>query len=183
MRAWTCCLMMTLLALLTFGAGCGDGTDLDNFDVVIEDQTTLEGGGLLGELLGGFPALDGFTRFDLTQSQTFQNEGVDPDDVDSVVLDALVLRTIDPAGQDLSFLGEVVLIVEAEGLEPLEIARQDSFPAGVTEVSFDTSDQNLKRYVLAREATIRVEANDSRQPPQDTVVEFTATFDVDVRVF
>lgn len=172
-----------LVLVLAFGLGACDALDdLDNFDVSVKSQTTIQGASPLDMLLGEFPAFSGLSSFDLSQNATFQNKEYGPDDVDSVHLEALKLRTVDPTGQDLAFLGTVVFHIETAGLPRIEIARQETFPSGQTEVAFSVTDVDLKPYVLAKEATVTTEVTDSQRPPQDTVLEVEATFDVDIRV-
>ncbi len=182
---WMNSLLMTplaALALLVLSAGCSDVEDLDNFDVTINQQTAIPGASALELLLGNFPVLDSFTAFDLAQEASFKNSGRDANDVDKVTLAALTFKTVDPPGQDLAFFGEVIFFIEAEGLPRKEIARQEDFPAGATTVAFDTSPDDLKDYVLVNRATITVEINDTSRPPQETIIEVKAVFNVDVNV-
>ena len=182
-------LLRALLALATLAitvaplSGCDSLDQLDNFDVPITGEVTIQGETLVGSILGNFPTLDQFNKLDLSQTSTFQNKDYSPDDVDSVILESMVFRVLDPEGQDLAFLGEVVFYVETEGLPRKEIARQSRFPEGETVVSFETNKDDLKNYLLAKEASITTEVSDSKSPPQDTRIEVEAIFDVDVNVF
>ncbi|MGK0359830.1 MAG: hypothetical protein ACI9U2_002136 [Bradymonadia bacterium] len=159
--------------------GCDD---LDNFDVEVKDQVVLQGGGLLEGLLGEFPQLDGFTRLDFAQSAEFEERGYSPDDVDYIRLSSLIVRVLDPEGQDLAFIGEMRVILDNPNLPALTLATQTDFPAGEGEVAFETSDSNLKTYLLGTRSSITFEIEDSRRPPQDTQVEIHAVFDVDINV-
>jgi len=170
--------MRTLpLALLTLLA-CDR---LDNFDVNVSGQTKVQGSPL-GALLSSFPQADAFTRFDVSESTQFKNQNVDPDKVDTVVLEKLTLRVVSPAGQDLSFFGTVIFSLETEGLPKKEIARRSGFPAGQTSVDFTVVPDDLKAYLLAKQATLVTDLMSSKQPNQDTTLELSATFDVDVAV-
>ena len=174
---------MALLLFTLAASACSDAEDLDNFDVEVKGQTVIKAGSALEVLLNGFPQLDAFTGFDLSESQAFRNKDYSPDDVDSVVLQTLTLEVTDPDGQDLSFLGSMVVYAETEGLPRKEIARRDDFPEGMMKVSFTTSSDDIKDYVLAREGSLTVDVIDSRRPNQDTTVEMVAVFDVDIRIF
>jgi hypothetical protein len=164
---------------LFLAAGC---SSIDNFDVPIKGQAKIPGSSALEMVLGSFPTTEGFTRIDLTQSQTFKNEKYTVEDVDSVILTRLTMKTVNPASQDLAFLGKVIFFAEVNGLPKKEIARRESFPAGVTTVEFTVTPDDLKDYLLAKEATITTEAQNSRRPPQETTLEIEAIFDVDVAV-
>ena len=167
------------VAVMLGFVGCDD---LDNFDVEVNDQTVLQGRGVLEGLLGEFPQLDGFTRIDLAQSAEFEERGYSPDDVDHIRLTQLVVRVLDPDGQDLAFIGEMRVTIDNPNLPPLVLAVQSDFPVGDGEVAFETSRSNLKRYLLGTRSSITFEVEDSRRPPQDTRVEIQAVFDVDINV-
>lgn len=171
-------------ALLTCAVGCDEVADLDNFDVPVTAEATIEVGTPLEVLLGSFPQLDAFTRMDFAGSGAFENSGYSPADVDYIALSSLVMAQTAPAAPaDLSFFGEVRFYLEAEGLPRIEIARSSSFPEGVREVAFDTTDIDLKDYLLAPEGgTITTEVDDTRRPDVETTLEIRAVFDVDVNV-
>lgn len=175
-RAGLCLLCACALAS---AAGCGE---LDNFDVPVKARATIPGAGPLGNLLDVFPPLDGFNRFDISRTSEFENREHSPDDVDSVVLESLVMRVVSPAGQDLSFFGTVTFRLDTAELPDIEVARRSDFPAGQSEVAFTTVTDDLKAYVLAAEGTMTADVQSSRAPPQETVVELEAIFDVDVNV-
>ena len=173
--------LLAVALLGTVVTGCG-ADQVDNFNVTIEDEAEVPGASAVDLVLGMFPQLDGFTRFDISQSQTFQNQDHSPDDVDSVVLESLTLAVVAPDGQDLSFLGSVDVVIESEGLPPQLIARQEEFPEGATEVSFDTLNRDIKDYVLAQEGTATINVMDSQRPERATTIRVVAVFDVDVDV-
>lgn len=168
------------LAVLMVGVtGCDD---IDNFDVEVKDQVVLQGGGVLEGLLGEFPQLDGFTRIDLAQTAEFEERGYSPDDVDHIRLSSMTLRVLDPDGQDLAFIGEMRVVLDNPDRPAITLASQTNFPAGEGEVAFETSDANLKSYLLGTRSSITFEVDDSRRPAQDTRVEVHAVFDVDIDV-
>lgn len=171
------------IALALIAAGLTGCADLDNIDVEVSSQATIPGATPLDVLLGQFPQLDGFTRFDLAQSSTFRNSEYDVNDVDSVTLTSMTMSVAEPEGQDLSFLGEVVFFVETAGLERREIARQESFPEGADRVAFEVVPGDIKSYVMAAEATVTAEVSDSKRPDEETTIRVDAVFDVDIKVF
>jgi hypothetical protein len=173
--------MRPMLVLALLALGCEKVKDVDNFDVDVTDRLVVEGASPVDDLLGEVPEVAAFTRLNLSESADFQNEKYDPDDVDSVVLESLVLRVVEPGDQDLSFFGEVVFFLEADGLPRKEIARATDFE-GLREVAFETTGDDLKDYVLAKEGRVTAVVRDSRRPAEDTTLEMEAVFDVDVDV-
>jgi hypothetical protein len=173
---------LLIVFLSALSIGCGSLEDLDNFDVEVRDETTVEAGTAIEGLLAGFPQLDGFTRLDISQSAEFEERGYNPDDVDSIRLTRLTLSIIEPAEQDLAFLGSVQVIVSNPDLPDVVMAERLSFDEGEQQVDFETSDANLRHYLLGTRSTITFDIEDSRRPMQDTRIEVEAVFDVDVNV-
>lgn len=175
---------MALIAACLAFVGCDDIESLDNFDVPIEAEVVVERGTAIEMLLVGFPPLEGFTRIDLSESSAFGDNGYRARDVDSLILKSLVMTVVAPDAEeaDLSFFGEVAFIVEAEGLEPIEIARATEFPPGAREVVFTTVDDDLKHYLVGTAGSITADIRDTRRPDVDTTVRIEAIFDVDVNV-
>lgn len=171
--------LLTIATLAACAVGCDD---IDNFDVEVRDEATLAGATIVEGVLGGFPTVDAFTRFDLSQSAEFEERGYSPDDVDSIHLTRLRLRVVDPADQDLSFLGPVEVVLQNPDLPAITIASQTDFPPASTQVDFETSAADLKRYLLGTRSSITFSIEDARRPEQDTRVEILAVFDVDVNV-
>ena len=172
--------VLACVVALTLWSGCAD---LDNIDVDVSTQVVIAGKSPVELFLSDFPAMEAFTQFDLTQTSEFQNSEYSPDDVDSVFLTRWVMSVVDPVeGQDLSFFGSVTFFIETEGLPRIELARQDSFPSGVTVVAFERSEVDLQNYLLARQATVTAEIRDSSKPDRETTVKLEAVFDVDISI-
>ena len=168
-----------LLALFALLAGCAD---LDNFEVEIEEITSVPGATAIEVLLDGFPVTDGLASFDITEASEFKNSEYSPEDVEGVELKRLTMSVVSPDGQDLSFFGEVVFLLSAEGLPTIEVASASEFPDGADSVNFNTSTANIKNYVLANKGTFTVQVRDTKRPPQETSLKIKAVFDVDLGI-
>lgn len=163
-------------------AACGNPADLDNFDVTIEEMTSVPGATAVELLLDGFPVVDGLANFDLTDSSEFKNGQYSPDDVGSVRLERLTISVVSPDGQDLSFFGDVAFLLSTDGMPTIEVATASEFPEGVSSVNFDTSNADIKEYVLAQAGSFTVEVSDTKRPPQETALKITAVFEVDLGI-
>jgi hypothetical protein len=171
-----------LCSLVLALAACGNPADLDNFDVTVEETTSVPGATPVELLLDGFPVIDGLANFDISNSSEFQNGQYSPEDVGSVRLDRLTLSVVSPSGQDLSFFGDVVFLLSADGMPTIEVATASEFPEGVSSVNFDTSGADIKEYVLAKAGSFTVEVSDTKRPPEETVLKITAVFEVDLGI-
>lgn len=135
-----------------------------------------------GTLLEQFAQELGFGEFvtiDITDAEELQNQGVQPGDIQDVYLEVFELSAVGPEGADLSFLDEVVLYVEAPGLDKVRIAHQESFPPGQRTVSFTLDGVDLVDYAVSESMTFTTDAS-GRRPEVDTDIE--ATYDLSVGV-
>lgn len=152
--------------------GCG----LLTFSVEESATTTVDGAGLLGEVLG---ALDftGLDDFDVAIEQKLQDQGVEPGDLDTVTLSVLRLS----ADPDLSFLSRMDIYVSAPGVDEVLVASGDSFPEGQSSVDLAVTGANLADAVAAGGITFRVDASGSA-PVDDTDVDVYVKADVEATV-
>ena len=175
--AWS----LIVVALLALGA-CGNPADLDNFDVTVEETTSVPGATAVELLLDGFPVIDGLANFDISNSSEFKNGQYSPEDVGSVRLKRLTMSVVSPDGQDLSFFGDVVFLLSTDGMPTIEVATASEFPEGATSVDFETSGADIKDYVLAKAGSFTVEVTDTKRPPQETVLKIKAVFEMDLGI-
>jgi hypothetical protein len=167
-------LALALVLLVASTGGCG----LAAFDATVQGSTTVQKGTLLEQVLPmDFSALGGI---DLSQTQSFQNRGVKPSQVDSIKLKSLILQITAPAsGQDFSFLNSIEFDVGASGQPTRRIA--ESAPGafqGTRKVTLNVDDVELKPYATASNFSITTQANANKRPDQDTTIQATVVFHV-----
>ncbi len=138
----------------------------------------VEKGTLLEDLLGDL-GFDSFLDMDITSTDEFVNQGVEPGDVQEVFLEYFELKAISPSGADLSFLESMDIYVESPGLPQVLIASAGSFPEGQALVGFQVMDEDLTDYVVSQSMTLTTDITGHR-PDDDTTVE--ARFDLAVGV-
>jgi hypothetical protein len=163
-----------------FAAAIWIGCEAKLFTFHVEDsgQTVVEQGTLLEDLLGDL-GFDSFLDMDITSSQAFANQGVEPGDVQEVYLELFELEAVGPAGSDLSFLEAMDIYVESPDLPQVLIASAASFPEGQALVSFALEDVDLTDYVVSQSMTLTTDITGHR-PDDDTTIE--ARFDLAVGV-
>jgi hypothetical protein len=161
-------------ALLLAVTACGG---LDEVDIS-RSATAMVPEGPGGAVLSGALGLDLAIGRD-----ALQQEGVDPEDVDSARLVALRLEVLSGANLE-SWLEAVAFHVEAPGLPRVLVAERSgirALPAGTRSSELAVTGVDLKPYVLAPNATVTAEVSGS-PPAEDTEVRATATIRVDVNV-
>ncbi len=164
------------LCALAFWIGCE--AKIYTFHVEESGQVLVERGTLLEDLLGDL-GFDSFLDMDITATDEFVNQGVEPGDVREVFLDLFELEAISPGGADLSFLESIEIYVESPDLPSVLIASADDFPEGQSLVVFELEDADLTDYVVSQSMTFTTDITGHR-PDEDTTVE--ARFDLAVGV-
>jgi hypothetical protein len=159
----------------------GTCSSLDNIEVPVTANATIPRRSVLDELIGNL-AFTGFDGFDISQSQQFENQGYSKDQVDSVHLLEMTLTIRSPAGANFDFLDAIRFYAEAEGLPRVLVAELSPVPDGLSQLNLTVaSSVELQPYVIAPAMTLTTEAEGIR-PPEETMVEAEAIFDVDVNV-
>lgn len=168
-----------LLAGATLVALSCDG--IDNLSVDSTATSVVPASTPLEQVLGSVP-FSGFEGFDFSETQEFANEGYTKDQIDSVRVVSLTLRIVAPQDGDFDFVDSIAFSVESEGLPAVEIARLDPVPEGQTEIELTVdSSIELVDYATAPTMSITTDATGGR-PSEETTIEGTVLFDVDVNV-
>jgi hypothetical protein len=167
------------MAAVVLASGCG----LTEFDVSAKGSTTIQGSTLLGSLLQAFPPAQGFTSFDVSQTQDFQNQHTEKKYVKSAKLKALTLKITAPSDQDFNFLDSIQFFAEANGTKT-RVAHAENIsamglkaPNPTLALTLDPVD--LTPVVKADTMSITTEAQ-GRQPAKDTTVEIDLTLHLGV---
>lgn len=162
-------------ALFAFPLAC-DG--IDNIDVEVSGSATIPAATLVDTLLGSL-AIGGFDEIDFEQK--FQNQGVTPDQVDSVKVKSFVLTIESPDDGNFDFLQGVSFFARAPGEDEVRIASAEAIPAGARTVELTLDDVELQAYATASSMTIRASV-EGEKPPETTQLRADVVFDVDVTV-
>ncbi len=162
---------------LLLATACGG---LDEFDVTRSATVTIDGiaGPPSPPLANPSPPIP--LPID---RHVLEQEGIDPNDVDSARLVALRIEVTQGASFE-DWLESVAFKIEASGLSKQLLAQRTgirSLPDGTTAVALETSGVDLKPYVLAESSTVTADLT-GNAPAMETTVKVTATVRVDVKV-
>lgn len=160
---------------LLLATACGH---LDEFDVTRSATMTIDG--IAGSPSLATPSLPVPLPID---RHVLEQEGIDPNDVDSARLVALRIEVTQGTNFE-DWLEGVAFTIEASGLSKQLLAQRTGIgllPDGTTAVALETSGVDLKPYVLAESSTVTADLT-GRAPAVDTTVKVTATVRVDVNV-
>lgn len=173
-------LAVAALAGGTIATGCGA---FDDFEVEMKDEVTVPGRGLVLGVFSPLPYSGNLAGTQLSQNQTFQNQGVEPGDVDAIFVKSIRLDDSEPNLKNFAnVLEEVVLYVEAPGVERKELARGSGFPDAATVELMVQGTLNLKPYAVASSMTISAEVKLKQQPLNTFKILTTVTLLVDINL-
>ena len=153
--------------------------NVDNIDVSVGGKAVVPKATLIETLLGSV-AFGGFDKVDFSES--FKNQGVSKDDVDSVHLKTMTLIVEAPAEGNFDFITSVHFFAKADGLDKIEIASMDSIPKGKRELDLVINGgAELKPYVVAPSMQIVSEV-EGKRPDVETTVAAAVVLDVDIHI-
>lgn len=167
--------VLPLLALALLPVACNPTID---FEVPVEGEATIAGGGLVPGLLEAF-GLGDFARLDLSNTQEFENNDVAKEQVVNARLRTLTL-TIVSGEESFDFLDSLSFSVEAPDL-PREQVASSTVPDDLTTFAADTDDVDIAPYVRAESFAITSEVTGT-QPSEDTTIKIELLFDVTAEV-
>jgi hypothetical protein len=161
--------MRHLLLLFPLLGLCGCG--LNEFDVTQSAGSTVPGATPLNQVLNGVPQMNGFNKFDFSQSQEFKNQNAQKDHVRSAKLTRFTVTISGPASQDFGFLDSISFFAEANGQRTRVAHKEHIAQLGLKApnpvLMLDLDDVELQPFVAASTLSFTTEAS-GRQPSQDT---------------
>ena len=165
---------LAVFALVTASA-CNPTID---FEVPIEGEATIAGGGLVPGLLGSI-GLGDLATLDLSNTQEFENNDVRKEQVVSTRLQRLSL-TIVSGDPDFNFLDSLSFSVQAPDLAKQRVASK-LVPNDVVAFDLDRDDIDIAPYVRADSISLTSDINGS-QPATDTRIKIQLVFAVKAEV-
>jgi hypothetical protein len=167
------------IALVLVALGLSACNPTIDFDVPVDGETTIAGGGLLPDLLGAI-GFEDFTALDLSSSQEFENNDVRKEQVKAAKLKSATL-TIVSGDASFDFLDALSFFVEADGLPEERVASKADVPDGVDTFTLDVDDLDIGPYVRAAAFEITTEVS-GNQPSDDTTIRVELLFGVTAEV-
>lgn len=90
--------------------------------------------------------------------QAFEVNDTRKDKIEEIFLRELKLSVNKPNGEDFSFLQQIELYLNADGLDEVKIAWKEDIPETATTVFLDLTEQDLQEYIKKDEFSLRVRA-------------------------
>lgn len=152
-----------------------------SFPVPLSGSATVPSGNLVTCSLA--PVFPGFSGFDISQSQAFQNQGATKQNIQSVKLSSLALTVTSPQGSNLGFLTSLSFSVSdpSGNLPTVEIAHANDFSNNPTSVNMTVDGAELAPYAELPSMDITSQASIKACPPQDTTIQASLVLQVTLK--
>jgi hypothetical protein len=135
-------LLLIVLAGI-FSHSCDEDSPLLTFTFTNETDFTIE---------NQFPVDNPFIvptpDVETNTSQTFENNNTSANLVETIKLTELKLTITSPDDFTFSFLKSIEIYISAEGVEEKLLASRDNIPTDVSEIELNTTETNLKPYLI-----------------------------------
>ena len=116
-------------------------------------------------------------------SSTFESNDTRKDLIEEIKLITLSLTVLNPSDADFSFLKEIEIFLDAEGLDEERIAWRENIPDDVgSMLDLEVSDQDLQEYIKKSNYTLRVRTVTEEALNEDHDIEVRSVFFVDAKL-
>lgn len=170
--------VLIILFLVISGISCDDVDKLTMFEIDYESSV------IVPSSTGINVPLDLFTPEVTTDSEaTFESNNTRKDLIEEIRLTKMELEIVVPTGEDFSFLKNISIAIEAEGLSEKRIAWDDdvSSSSGST-LELNVSPDDLKEYIKKDKFNLKVTTTTDEFITEDYEIRVLTTFFVDAKI-
>ena len=122
-------------------------------------------------------------RMETNAEQKFESNNTHKDKVESIQLDSLRLVLNDPPGEDFSFLEEITIYLNAEGLDEIEIAKKVPVPTSASNtLVLDCTELDLQEYIKKDEFSLRLRTVTDELITKDHYFTIYSVYSVDAKL-
>ncbi|MFT5513695.1 MAG: hypothetical protein ACI8SE_002104 [Bacteroidia bacterium] len=132
--------------------GCNQFESFTNFTIKYEQDVKVESSTGIN-----LPFNIATPQTETNAESEFENNDTEKKYIKSISLDSLVLTLFDPQGEDFSFLEEISIYINAEGLSEHEIAWKRPVQESASNVlNLDVTDADLQAYIKKDKFSLRL---------------------------
>lgn len=170
---------LLLVAMVAFVfAACEKIDKLTQFSLDYTTEATIPGTSGLN-----IPIIMNTPKTTTNAEQKFSINDTRKDMIEEIYLEEVILNLKSPSGEDFSFLEDVTIYINADGLPERELAWKRPVPNNTGSVlTLDVSKTDAQEYIKKDEFTLRVEATTDEVIQQDHTFEIYTKFFVDAKI-
>jgi hypothetical protein len=169
-------LLVALVAIL-FGS-CDQIDKLTQFKLDYTTEATIPGTAGLN-----IPIVLSTPDRTTNSEQEFAVNDTRKDLIEEIYLDEVTLTLKSPTGEDFSFLNDITIYINADGLPEKELATKDPVPTSTgNTLTLDVSRVDAQEYIKKAAFSLRVEATVDEVIQQDHTFDIYTKFFVDAKI-
>jgi hypothetical protein len=157
---------------------CEEADELTKFDIEYEKSFTVPA--TLGiDTPLSIPTPDITTNYE----EKLSGNDTKKDLVEKIYMKELILTIQSPSGEDFSFLKNLTIYINAEGMEETEIATRESISDDVgSKIKMETSKTDLKEYIFKDTFNLKVKVTTDETFTQNHEINAAMVFTVDAKL-
>lgn len=169
--------LLFCITLFAFTA-CEEVDKLTQFEIEYNESVTIPASSIINT-----PFNIATPDVESDSEQNFQINNTNKDLIEEIYLKELDLTITAPAGEDFSFLEEVTIYINADGLPEQEIASKKPVPSttGMTLV-LDVTQADLQSYIKKDEFSLRLSTIMDETIASDHTIKIHSVFFIDAKV-
>ena len=167
-----------LVSMMLLTVSCEEVNELTKFDIEYDKSFTVE-------TTFGVETPISISTPDITTNseEKFSGNDTKKDLVEEIVMKELVLTLQSPSDSDLSFLKNLTLYIDAEGMEETEIASRENIPDDIgSKIEMETTNADLKEYIFKDSFSLRTKVTTDETISEDHEINAAMVFTVDAEV-
>lgn len=143
-------LIILLTIVLAYGS-CKEIDQLTHFSIEYTSNITIE-----STFLIDIPFNIWTPNIPTNSEEVFSNNNTNTDLVEEITMTEMTMKITSPDTQTFDFLKSIEIYMSAEGLDEVKIAWYTDIPqTGLTSISLETSEDDLKEYIKKDEYKLR----------------------------
>jgi hypothetical protein len=175
-----------IIGLIGIGISCkkkDEANKLTEFDINYSSNITIPTASMTVSNPSLTPTTVEFTTPNVPtqQSSKFSSEGTAQRLIDEIKMTKYDI-SVSGAGANLNFLKSLTIYIKAANVGEQLIASKSNIPTGVTSVSMDLQDVNIKDYIFQDNIQFRVVATFDATTPTDQVLKMDQTVHVSAKL-
>lgn len=171
---------LLLLATAIFFSSCEKLDELTTFSINHSTSITVKSN---TGVLNNIPITIKSPEIETSSEQAFENNNTRANLVDEAILETLDLEITAPAGQTFSFLNEIEIYINAEGLEETLVASRHNIPENIgSTLNLETSGENLQEFIKKEHYSIKTKVITDEALNQDVDIDVQMTFRIKAKL-
>ena len=169
---------MLTLGVFLLSASCKKVDSFTQFDIDYDVNVIFQSGSPLS-----VPFNIATPPMETNSTGKFAANDTDKDKIEEIKLTKMYLQIKTPQGADFSFLDEVEIYIDADGLSEISLAHKYNIPNNIGDyLELTVNENDFKEYIKKDEFSLRVRAVQDEQILQDIEAKCFMRFFVDAKV-